>query len=70
MSTDVSEEHIASIFRVEEQAIGKKRASNRATWFIFLARVALLPTCFHAVFFLGLFSDPEDGGDMFLRNVG
>jgi hypothetical protein len=24
----------------------------------------------HAGFFLGLFFDPEDGGDMFLRNVG
>jgi hypothetical protein len=25
-----------------------------------------LATCFHAGFFLGLFFDPEDGGDMFL----
>jgi hypothetical protein len=25
--------------------------------------------CFHAVFLLSLFFDPEDGGDMFLRNV-
>jgi hypothetical protein len=32
--------------------------------------VALLATCFHAGFLLGLFLDPEDGGDMFLRNVG
>jgi hypothetical protein len=31
---------------------------------------ALLATCFHAGFLLGLFFDPEDGGDMFLRNVG
>jgi hypothetical protein len=29
----------------------------------------LLATCFHAGILLGLF-DPEDGGDMFLRNVG
>jgi hypothetical protein len=30
----------------------------------------LLATCFPAGFLLGLFCDPEDGGDMFLRNVG
>jgi hypothetical protein len=32
---------------------------------------ALLATCFHASFLLGLglFLDPEDGGDTFLRNV-
>jgi hypothetical protein len=30
----------------------------------------LLATCFHADYFLGLFFDPEDGGNMFLRNVG
>jgi hypothetical protein len=30
----------------------------------------LLATCFYAGFLLGLFFDPEDGGDMFLRNVG
>jgi hypothetical protein len=31
---------------------------------------ALLATSFHAGFFLGLFFDPEDEGDMFLRNDG
>jgi hypothetical protein len=30
----------------------------------------LLATCFQAGFLLGLSFDPEDGGDMFLRNVG
>jgi hypothetical protein len=31
---------------------------------------ALLATCFHAGYLLGLLSDSEDGGNMFLRNVG
>jgi hypothetical protein len=31
--------------------------------------LAQLATCFHAGFLLGLFFDPEDGGDMFIRNV-
>jgi hypothetical protein len=31
---------------------------------------ALLATCIHAGFFLGFFFDSEDGGDMFLQNVG
>jgi hypothetical protein len=30
----------------------------------------LLATCFHAPFLLGLFFHPEDGCDMFLRNIG
>jgi hypothetical protein len=30
----------------------------------------LLVTCFHAGILLGLFFDSENGGGMFLRNVG
>jgi hypothetical protein len=32
--------------------------------------LAMLLIYFHAGFLLGLFFDPEDGSDMFLRNVG
>jgi hypothetical protein len=32
-------------------------------------QAALISTCFQAGFLLSLFFDPEDGGDMFLRNV-
>jgi hypothetical protein len=31
---------------------------------------ALIATFFHAGFFFSVLLDPEDGGDMFLRNVG
>jgi hypothetical protein len=31
---------------------------------------APLATCIQAYFLLGLFFDPEDGSEMFLRNVG
>jgi hypothetical protein len=47
-STDISEEYVASIFRVEEQAY----------------------YLLHAGFLLGLVFDLEDGGEMFLRNLG
>jgi hypothetical protein len=30
----------------------------------------LLATFFHAGFLLGLFFDPDDGCDMFFRNIG
>jgi hypothetical protein len=54
-STNLSEEYIASIFRIEKEA--EKETS---------VKTALLATCFHAGFLLDLFFYPEDGGDMFL----
>jgi hypothetical protein len=33
-------------------------------------QIILLATCFQAGFLLSLFFNPEEGGDMFLRNVG
>jgi hypothetical protein len=35
-----------------------------------LLKQSVLATCSHTGFLLSLFFDPEDGGDMFLRNVG
>jgi hypothetical protein len=32
--------------------------------------LSLLATCFYTGFLLGLFFDSENGGDMFLRNIG
>jgi hypothetical protein len=32
--------------------------------------IFLLATCFHSSFLLDLFFGPEDGGDVFIRNVG
>jgi hypothetical protein len=52
------EEHVASIFRVDEQ--GKQETSVKAG----LQAKCLFLSCF------GLFFDPEDGGNMFLWNAG
>jgi hypothetical protein len=54
-SKDVSQEHFASIFGVEEKI---KQETSSACYL------------FHAGSLLDLFFDPEDGGDMFLRKVG
>jgi hypothetical protein len=43
---------------------GRNQPESRWQW------EALLAKWFHAGFFLGLFFDLEDGGDMFLRNFG
>jgi hypothetical protein len=55
--TDVSEQHIASIFRFGQQA---KRSTKQSS------RSRLLLTGY----LLGLFLEPEDLGSRFLRNVG
>jgi hypothetical protein len=59
VSTDVSEEHFASILRISEKINQHKSISLRSASYLL-----------HAGFLLGLFFYPEDGGDMFLRNVG
>jgi hypothetical protein len=38
------------------------------TW-LWLRQIGLLVTCLHADFFLRLFFEPEDGGDMFRRRL-
>jgi hypothetical protein len=58
-STEVSEEHVASIFRSEknaEQETNVKVRTNKALFAILI----------HAGFLFGA----EDWGDIFLRNVG
>jgi hypothetical protein len=42
---------------------------GRISWVRYQREGSLLATCFHAGVFLGL-SQPEDGGNMFIRNVG
>jgi hypothetical protein len=54
MSTDISEEHV-SVFSIKEKA--KQETS--------LQYIAMT---LHAGFLLCLFIDPEDGGEVFLRN--
>jgi hypothetical protein len=57
VSTDVSEEHIASAFRVEKISLARNELEIRwqllSRWFL-----------------VNLFFYPEYGGNMFLRNVG
>jgi hypothetical protein len=46
------------------------RNKHVAAQFLLAPIKAVLSTSVHAGFLLGLFFDPEDGSDMFLRNVG
>jgi hypothetical protein len=59
MSTDVSEKNFASICRLEKQASQETKAKKVAS-----------RALFHAGLLLGLFFNPEDGGDVFLQNGG
>jgi hypothetical protein len=54
------EEHVACILRVEEWAKQKNQRQSR----LYLPPALKLVSC------LAYSSDPQDGGDMFLRNVG
>jgi hypothetical protein len=59
----------SEVFSVEFEVLTAVFMKNSIFWNITTSR-ALLVTCFHAGLFLGAFFDSEDGGDMFLRNVG
>jgi hypothetical protein len=45
------------------------RSPLKVNWRFGALDLALLATCFHAGFLLGLFFDPKDGSDMFLQIV-
>jgi hypothetical protein len=98
MFAKVSEENVASVFRVEEEAeqvtiklLGLLKSTifwdttpcnqlkiNRRFGGIYGLHLqgqkqqnrTLFSTCFQAGFLLGLFFNPEYGGNMYLRNVG
>jgi hypothetical protein len=57
------------VFSVESEVLTAVFMKRSIFWDITTYR-ALLTTCFHAGFLRDVFFDPEDGGDMFLRNVG
>jgi hypothetical protein len=58
--TNVSEEHVTSIFSVKKLA---KQKTNM--------KLVAEPACYllHAGFLLGIFFNPKDGGDIFLWNI-
>jgi hypothetical protein len=93
-STNNLEEHVASIFQVEQVGWkarpvpwrGKTHGQKPTVLYSLCelykiqfqynvihvwinSSLALLATCLHVGFLLGLFFNPEDGGDMFLRNI-
>jgi hypothetical protein len=60
------EEHVISTFRVKQsdkQETSKKQVESKASQ-------SFAHYLLYAGFLPGLFFDPEDGNDMFLRNTG
>jgi hypothetical protein len=52
---------------LQDRRISLARKQRESRW---QTAQALLATCFHNGFFFGLFSDFEDGGDIFLPKIG
>jgi hypothetical protein len=47
-----------------------KRNASKQVAHVLSVSLSVPGICFQAGFLLGLFFDPEDGGDMFLQNIG
>jgi hypothetical protein len=63
---------VTLIFCIYKTSGGAPSSGRDAELDVIFRKLAdsLLAVCFYAGFLLRLFFDPEDGSDMFLRNVG